>query len=511
MVRTSRLQQRAVISTAAVVVAAFALISACDSSDDDSPGDGGGPSAGTSGASGAGGDANGVAAGGADSSGAEGGTMSDGGAVPAVGGGGAAAGAAGEPGAEGGAAGSAAGDGDCPALDLSSDPFNCGAIGHVCAPSEIAFANNGAGAVALDATNVYWASVDVWQAPLTGGSATSIAALANPGSIAADGSYVYWTANVGIAGDGQILKEPVGGGVTPLLVSGGAKQNAWLALDGVSAYWINPGDGFVMKVPLAGPANPIKLAQNQKYPNAIATDGSNVYWTNLGDTSGDGRVMRVPRAGGAPVTLAGGQRGTQGIAVGGGNVYWFAQQTDGTFALLKVPAAGGLPTSLVSGLGAPTTMAADADSVYWGPNLSRVRACGGPPITLAPGSVSAVAVDANNLVWNEQNAIMRLDKHSCQMGACVCPGSETVCPARTPTNVSLGPICVDTDTNPDNCGACGNRCSGGAVCEDGACQCTDAKSYCFGFCVDKTTDPSNCGTCGTNCAVGQVCTAGICQ
>ena len=42
----------------------------------------------------------------------------------------------------------------------------------------------------------------------------------------------------------------------------------------------------------------------------------------------------------------------------------------------------------------------------------------------------------------------------------ICPGGETAC----------GSSCVDRMTSGEHCGACGNRCTDGATCVDGACE-----------------------------------------
>ncbi len=121
-------------------------------------------------------------------------------------------------------------------------------------------------------------------------------------------------------------------------------------------------------------------------------------------------------------------------------------------------------------------------------------------------------------------------------GACVCSG--TLC----------GGVCIDTDTDPANCGGCGVTCAAGEFCAAGVCRCSPdcsgrtcgddgcggscgscpsermcnasgacvctSGTDCGGACVDTMTDPNNCGSCGTRCrgstrfCVGGTCTAG---
>ena len=113
----------------------------------------------------------------------------------------------------------------------------------------------------------------------------------------------------------------------------------------------------------------------------------------------------------------------------------------------------------------------------------------------------------------------------------------------------------------ENCGACGNKCAAGEVCNGGTCQCDRGPSGCdcltdfeadlmncgacgvrcdsytnatptcrfgrcgsrcnaeFGDCnrdlsdgceINLSKDPQNCGSCGNACATGQACIDGIC-
>jgi hypothetical protein len=122
---------------------------------------------------------------------------------------------------------------------------------------------------------------------------------------------------------------------------------------------------------------------------------------------------------------------------------------------------------------------------------------------------------------------------SCVKGQCVCPNGGTLCPGNTGSNT-----CVDSTTDPLNCGSCGsscaagegccnrtcnnlstalncgscgNACSGGKTCQGGVCACPQGQTECGGVCRDLATDVANCGLCGNACAQGASCVGGKCQ
>jgi hypothetical protein len=76
--------------------------------------------------------------------------------------------------------------------------------------------------------------------------------------------------------------------------------------------------------------------------------------------------------------------------------------------------------------------------------------------------------------------------------------------------------CVDTTSDPTNCGVCGKSCTGDAanlVCTASMCVmgCPDAETQCGRTCVNTQTSNTSCGTCGNACGGAQTCTGGACK
>lgn len=116
--------------------------------------------------------------------------------------------------------------------------------------------------------------------------------------------------------------------------------------------------------------------------------------------------------------------------------------------------------------------------------------------------------------------------YACVNGACQgdCAAGFGSC---DPTN----PCETNFSTDKNNCGACGNACSGdGQGCVNGQCacvancgpggsvdancQCTCAAGLtsCGASCVDTNTDVNNCGGCGQTCGpIVSECSAGKCH
>ncbi|MCB9556486.1 MAG: hypothetical protein H6707_10315 [Deltaproteobacteria bacterium] len=73
--------------------------------------------------------------------------------------------------------------------------------------------------------------------------------------------------------------------------------------------------------------------------------------------------------------------------------------------------------------------------------------------------------------------------------------------------------CVQVDSDPNNCGSCGQKCGPSQVCDQSKCtdSCSGGLKQCDRACVDVTSSTAHCGGCNKPCATGQQCTAGKCQ
>jgi hypothetical protein len=73
-----------------------------------------------------------------------------------------------------------------------------------------------------------------------------------------------------------------------------------------------------------------------------------------------------------------------------------------------------------------------------------------------------------------------------------------------------GDLCVDLQSDAENCGECGNACPAGVACVAGECSCDAGTEQCGDMCVNTGSDPDNCGGCDQPCDPSEVCNAGTC-
>ena len=89
-----------------------------------------------------------------------------------------------------------------------------------------------------------------------------------------------------------------------------------------------------------------------------------------------------------------------------------------------------------------------------------------------------------------------------------CRASDTCCEKFA--NGGVYSSCTTLDSDPNNCGGCGQKClfDKGETCREGLCACRTGESRCNGTCIDTLEDASNCGACGNACS--QICSKGAC-
>jgi hypothetical protein len=144
------------------------------------------------------------------------------------------------------------------------------------------------------------------------------------------------------------------------------------------------------------------------------------------------------------------------------------------------------------------------------------------PPTPTPIPCPAGTTDCSGICLDLQN-----DVNNCGSCGHVCPPGQTGfvpgCAAGNcffmreracdPGLAFCNDVCVDTQTDPANCGLCGNACGAGEVCFAGVCarehRC-GALVNCNDVCVDLAADAANCGACGNACAADEICFAGQC-
>jgi hypothetical protein len=97
---------------------------------------------------------------------------------------------------------------------------------------------------------------------------------------------------------------------------------------------------------------------------------------------------------------------------------------------------------------------------------------------------------------------------TCVRGQCMCGDSTPACSAGSSCCIAMdgSGTCANLKNDPANCGACGNACDTGSICENGRCVCpaTDAAcaagtTCCQSGCADLQNSKPDCGMCGQSC------------
>ena len=308
-------------------------------------------------------------------------------------------------------------------VDPTSDTSNCGACGHSCteAPTPTCAGGYCASALgstgftgarlAVDATNVYWTTTAaVMQAPIAGGSATTLASGQLAQAVAVDATNVYFTSSlVGAA----LLSVPIGGGTARTLSSTFGGNHIAVRAGYVYGTLGNAGGATgpaVGKLPTSG-GTPVSLGSSPEALTGLTVDATNVYWAT------ESAVMKAPIAGGGTTTTLVSGNGSP-LTVDTNNVYYGFHGLGGSNTygpVLELSLAGGMPTTLATGMHMIDGIAVDAANVYWADNsgsVLRVPIGGGAVTTLATKQVFGgdIAVDATHVYWITDLAVMKAPK-----------------------------------------------------------------------------------------------------
>jgi hypothetical protein len=212
--------------------------------------------------------------------------------------------------------------------------------------------------IAVDATSVYWTASgkqgSLRKLALGGGvPLTLVGELQTPWELAVDSTDVYLT----VSGAGAVMRVPLDGSMpTTLIAAQGQPQG--IAIDADNVFFAARTSSSIKQLPIVG-GNPLTLASNQQLPLEVAVDGSYVYWTTE-----IGVLGRLPIGGGGLLkTLLSGHEPLAGLALDADNLYYVVTGAKGR--VMKMPKGGGAPVIMAEGQDQPTSVVVDEKSVYW--------------------------------------------------------------------------------------------------------------------------------------------------
>jgi len=295
-------------------------------------------------------------------------------------------------------------------IDLATDSKNCGDCGRdclggpclarKCQPLVLAMSEPSAWAIAIDAANVYWTTLDsVRSCAKNNCVPTTIANNQQlPRGIATDANNVYWTTS------GSVQACAKNNCTTPIALAT-AQTALGIATDGVDVYWAETAGGVVRRCEVSGCNNLPTTLASPFQPYAVAIDKQNMFFT-----SQDG-VRQLPIGGGTPQIVT--YDNAYALALDASNVYFTANGQ-----VRKCAVAGCISPTVLASFGQAIALAVDATDVYWcaGNAIQKcaIGGCNNTPTTLATSQFTpfALAVDSTAIYWTNHGngTIMRLAK-----------------------------------------------------------------------------------------------------
>jgi hypothetical protein len=226
----------------------------------------------------------------------------------------------------------------------------------------------------------------------------------------------------------------------------GLHSSTALAVDRMSAYWIDESEGDLQRAPKRGGVTMVVVPGNgNAFASgvSVAVDNTDVYWTS-GLASGAVKTQSLTRQdknGGKPTVVSSTAGATlQCVVLDDLNMYW----VQGT-AIMRAPKSGGMALPVAGGQAGADCVAVDGDSIYWsisgtqkaqfadGAIVAASKKGGGAKV-LVKGAENAanVLVDDKNVYWQNVDKIMKAPKTG---------GAEAVL---APAGGPIGDIALDS-------------------------------------------------------------------